>query len=526
MSSNRLQERLEECESYHVVAGDVQAHVADDGTTLVFDVIACRQESRAIDPLHLLLQLGARVSDITFRRVSLRSAGNEVYVLGARDFEELSSQYAQDARVWAFNNWPERLRTPDGQKHFETWTGGMIGVLAGQTKDLASALQTWLTGAALQPSDDDAAALSLQQPPAAPSPGLVGAASQPGTIHVSLQNLEITGDDDIAYLNGKLVAQNHSPFDFHNFRLSVELNQDDMQVAQLFETTDWLRAGATRAWPIKNLSLELPSLNGWQARFEYGNATHNNAPIRPTALRIELGEMTSGPSEPPAATSAVTPGKETIEVPGEIRVRFQVSSYVGGLAAEMLGSYSAWRISGLLSVENASQYDFSSFGLSVEMLRSDTKVGDMYETTDLLPAGQTRRWRFTDHIVDDPHYDQVQVRYDASASLNGVHVGNPKVHLKLLDVDSRPDATELAAAGASGSTCYVVTACSRDPSHPLVERYRRFRAERLSRSTVGRGAISAYEVVGPYLARGIASNEPLRALSFRLLLCVARLLPN
>lgn len=76
--------------------------------------------------------------------------------------------------------------------------------------------------------------------------------------------------------------------------------------------------------------------------------------------------------------------------------------------------------------------------------------------------------------------------------------------------------TGASTAGSSG--CFIATACYGDAAHPSVELLRRFRDQRLSHSSLGRGFIELYYIVSPPLARMIARTPLLAALARRLVL--------
>ena len=122
-----LASKLASCPSREAVGGDIRVGFTLDGN-LVFDVRSCKGDSRLIDPLHLLLQFGYKVKDESFRRLSIASAGEVVYRLEKSDLDELARQYELGARIWAFDHWPERLRKPTGERAFESWSGGFLGV--------------------------------------------------------------------------------------------------------------------------------------------------------------------------------------------------------------------------------------------------------------------------------------------------------------------------------------------------------------------------------------------------------------
>lgn len=142
-----LGSNLSACDSYEIVGGDVRVGYTPSGN-IVFDVRASKGDSRLIDPLHLLMQFGHKIRDSSIAHLSIASGGEEIYRLPKSDLDELAKQYDLGARIWAFDHWPERLRKPTGERAFESWSGGFLGVAKAQMEDLNEALRTWLGKAA------------------------------------------------------------------------------------------------------------------------------------------------------------------------------------------------------------------------------------------------------------------------------------------------------------------------------------------------------------------------------------------
>ena len=62
----------------------------------------------------------------------------------------------------------------------------------------------------------------------------------------------------------------------------------------------------------------------------------------------------------------------------------------------------------------------------------------------------------------------------------------------------------------SGSNCYVVTASYGSEAHPNVTYLRNYRDKNLSKHTLGKIFISAYEIIGPLFAKMIKNSDTLK----------------
>lgn len=93
------------------------------------------------------MQFGYKIKDTGISYLSIAGAGQEVYRLPRTDLDELAREYELGSRIWAFDHWPERLRKPTGERAFDTWSGGFLGVMKEQAEDLNKALRTWLSKA-------------------------------------------------------------------------------------------------------------------------------------------------------------------------------------------------------------------------------------------------------------------------------------------------------------------------------------------------------------------------------------------
>ncbi len=106
-----------------------------------------------LDMFRALFQAAGALRGSHFSRVNLARSGHVVFVLSGDDFTEIGQAYeAGENPVYLTRTLPEKLRTKDGVPAFETWTGGILGVLTQQLQDSNAFAQAWVDGAPPQRS--------------------------------------------------------------------------------------------------------------------------------------------------------------------------------------------------------------------------------------------------------------------------------------------------------------------------------------------------------------------------------------
>jgi uncharacterized Zn finger protein (UPF0148 family) len=141
-----LRAKLAQCESKGVIAAAVSYEGLIGSDTVVFDLReGGSSEARKIDAAHLLMQFAGKLNLYSVKRVVLARNGKHRFVIAGSDLRILADSYEGGGRIWAFNNLPARVRRPSGTQPFGEWTGGAIGVLGAQAKDLNLLLNEWLS---------------------------------------------------------------------------------------------------------------------------------------------------------------------------------------------------------------------------------------------------------------------------------------------------------------------------------------------------------------------------------------------
>jgi hypothetical protein len=140
-----LRQALEACDSYPRLNAKVYYTDSLSLDSVTFDFIEARS-ARKIDLAHLMLEFAHKVDGKGPNKLVLARQGKPLYYLNWTDVHELADEYTYGNPIWSFNHLPERLHRMDGSKPYGTWTGGVLGVLKGQSEDLLSFLEAWIAG--------------------------------------------------------------------------------------------------------------------------------------------------------------------------------------------------------------------------------------------------------------------------------------------------------------------------------------------------------------------------------------------
>jgi hypothetical protein len=123
----------------------VRAHYGRyyDSSVLVFDLQGVDGEKAPIDVFRLLLQYAAKLRDRHFATVALSCKGMEKFHVPGMYFRQLGREYGEQNPIYTARTFPEHLLTPMGDNAYQTWTGGMLGVLNQQLDDFNDFHRRW-----------------------------------------------------------------------------------------------------------------------------------------------------------------------------------------------------------------------------------------------------------------------------------------------------------------------------------------------------------------------------------------------
>lgn len=112
--------------------------------TLVVDVWGTAPTATPLDVLRVLMQAAATLHERSYDTVVLAYRGRPRFTLPGFYFQQLGHDYGQGENATALiRTLPQNVRTLDGNAAFETWTGGMLGVLDRQMDDVLTFSRRW-----------------------------------------------------------------------------------------------------------------------------------------------------------------------------------------------------------------------------------------------------------------------------------------------------------------------------------------------------------------------------------------------
>ena len=112
-------------------------------SVLVLDLRKVSGKNSNADAFRVLLQYAEAIQKKEFETVNLNCKGKTKFVLKGAYFRRLGEEYDFQNPVYTMRTFPENVYTPDGEKAFPSWTGGLIGVSGKQMEDFTEFHQHW-----------------------------------------------------------------------------------------------------------------------------------------------------------------------------------------------------------------------------------------------------------------------------------------------------------------------------------------------------------------------------------------------
>jgi len=110
---------------------------------LVYDLRTVSKESSPMDVTRVLAQYAEKIKARSFNSVTLSHQGKAKFKMQGTYFQTLGAEYGTQNPAYTLRTLPQNIYKLDGTPAFETWTGGMLGVLGRQMDDFVAWHRAW-----------------------------------------------------------------------------------------------------------------------------------------------------------------------------------------------------------------------------------------------------------------------------------------------------------------------------------------------------------------------------------------------
>lgn len=121
----------------------VSVYFGDKPSILIYDLKTISGNHSMMDVLRVLFQFSEKVKDDKYSEVKLAFRKKTKFIINGDYFQKLGQEYSFQNPVYTTRTLPENLFNPDGTKAFNSWTGGLMGVINRQMEDLKDFSTKW-----------------------------------------------------------------------------------------------------------------------------------------------------------------------------------------------------------------------------------------------------------------------------------------------------------------------------------------------------------------------------------------------
>jgi len=113
------------------------------GSALVYDLTNVSNDKTAADVFRVFLQSAKKLSSHHFEKVVISFRGKSKFYIDGDYFNELGIQFGEQNPIYTIRTFPQNIHDLNGKKAFETWEGGIFGVLKEQMDDFNEFNKMW-----------------------------------------------------------------------------------------------------------------------------------------------------------------------------------------------------------------------------------------------------------------------------------------------------------------------------------------------------------------------------------------------
>ncbi|MGC6247153.1 hypothetical protein ACNO7P_01685 [Bisgaard Taxon 45] len=110
---------------------------------LVFGLGKIGADNSPADIFRVFWQYAQKISDKNFDKVILSSKGKPKFYILGQHFKKMGNEYGNENPIYVVRTFPENVYTMDGQRAFNKWTGGLLGVSSKQMEDFYEFNKEW-----------------------------------------------------------------------------------------------------------------------------------------------------------------------------------------------------------------------------------------------------------------------------------------------------------------------------------------------------------------------------------------------
>lgn len=123
---------------------EAKAYYGDIGlSTVVFDLTNISASNSRADVFRVFLHFTTTLKDKRFNSVQLAWRGKVKFIASGEYFQTLGQEFGSQNPMYTIRTFSENLRTPNGDRAFPVWEGGILGVLKAQMDDFSRFHDQW-----------------------------------------------------------------------------------------------------------------------------------------------------------------------------------------------------------------------------------------------------------------------------------------------------------------------------------------------------------------------------------------------
>ena len=112
-------------------------------SVLVIDLRRIDDQAATTDVLRALFQSAESLKEAQFDQVVLAYRGSKKLMMKGNHFRQIGQEFKSQNPFYLIRTLPENIYKLDGSPAYNTWTGGLLGVMTKQMEDLSKFSEDW-----------------------------------------------------------------------------------------------------------------------------------------------------------------------------------------------------------------------------------------------------------------------------------------------------------------------------------------------------------------------------------------------